>query len=343
MVFRLLLLLLFIFPACAFSASLPDQLAGTVRTVQGQVTLSGVAVSIQVQGRFSKNATFTSDAGTFSISLKEIFPGLAAGAQSSITLIFEKDNFDKVIRIINTGSAAQDFENLEIAILQLSGTSVISADEAASMADYYSTKGRTLFLFPYHFSGSENTFDMNRFAGSLSDRISDGLRPWLQALPGVDFDVSIQPLEELPLSSTNLEKVHALGKHLNALAMVSGGGEFEDEPDGSANVFLRSRYVTIPALEKLRPGTVKIDDRFPKKILNSMRLGERLNRHWEVQSALAICVREFERALADGKRESLEKVSRMIVAARSEIGPDDPMQAEQFRMLRDLVNEELGK
>ncbi len=336
-------LFLFLWLACpAWGAPFRGVLAGTVQTAHDHTALAGVEVSIQVKGRYRKHVARANSAGSFTIRLADVFPGLSWEG-SSLTLEFEKENFDRAVRVFSNDSAAPDFENLHIELQQLSGAAVSGTEETGRLAEYYSSAGSTLFLFPYRFSGGESGLDLEIFAENLYDRISDGLRPWLQALPGFDFDVSVQPLAEMEVASTNRERMYSLGKQLNALAVVSGGGQIEDGDGGAASVFLRSRYVAIPSTRGLRPGQLKIDDHFPIGLLNSMRLSERLNRYWEMQSALAICVREFERAQAEGSRDALQKVADMVVAARAEIGPDGPMQAEQFTLLYNLVHEEMRK
>jgi len=169
------------------------------------------------------------------------------------------------------------------------------------------------------------------------------LKTTLQAAPGVEMDVSIQPIPEASITATNIEQHYQLGDYLNALAMISGFGELMNDDQGKKEIYLKSNYVTIPAVEIMRPGKVTIKDQFPARFLNSLQLGDHLNKYWGHHTALALCVQEFHRAMNPSKKkDQLKAVKDIIIASRSQLSGDNPLLGAEFTRLLDTVEKELN-
>lgn len=341
-----LIVLIMFFSTNALGATFQGRIGGTVGLENSAGMLSGVRVSVQFKGKLEKNAALTDAAGGFTVDIRQVFSE-QTNEGGSLSLVCEKTNYYRVVKVLDTGSTSINLEHLKIIMIPISGASTVTDEESKKIGKYYSGTGRTLYITPYQFVGTLPSLDMDRFAENLYDTISNGLRPWLQALPGVNLDISVQSIPDIDTASTNMEKMYQYGHILNGLAIIAGNGEFYQEENGQETVFLRSRFITIPHIPPLRPGTVKLDDIFPSTMLNSLMLSDRLNKYWSAQTGLAICVSEYKKASAMQEKErrekALEQVRIMIIACRSDIDPDNPLLASQFEHLRDIVDGELQK
>ena len=328
-------IMLFSFPSMA--GIFQGNVAGVVVDEKSDAKIPGVAITLQVKGILRSDLPPTRPDGQFDLDLKQILPEVNLTG-STLTLIFEKKDYDQSVIVLNTESDKENWNQLEIRLFKPRELQEIPEAQREEIEKYVSKKGKTLYLFPYALANAEESLELNMFAQNLLDNIAASLRTTVQAAPGVDMDVSIQTLSDLNISSTNFERYYQIGQFLNALAMISGIGELSNDEQ---KVYLRSNYVTIPAVANLRPGNVTIKDQFPVRLLNSLQLSESLSKYWGHHTALAICVQAFHQAMKPAKNKAqLKAVEKLIVASRSQLSGDNPLLDDQFKRLLDIVIKE---
>jgi hypothetical protein len=329
-----------LFSFSAMAGIFQGRVAGVVVDERSNQKISGVAITLQAKGIWKSDLPATQSNGHFDLDFEQIFPEVDLN-RSTITLIFDKPGYDQLIMVLNTESDRENWDQLEIRLFKPQVIPAISAEEAKKIEKYMSQKGKTLYLFPYYLAKANDSMKLHLFAQNLLDSITASLKTTIQAAPSVEMDVSIQPLSEISITSTNIEQHHQIGVFLNALGMISGMGEWLTDGHGKEEVYLRSNYVTIPAIERFRPGSVTIKDQFPSQLLNSLQLSAHLNKYWGHHTALAICVQEFRRAMVPSKNEDqLRTVEKLIIASRSQLSGDNPQLSAQFDKLLDVVIEE---
>lgn len=329
-----------LFSFSAMAGIFQGSVAGVVVDERSSKKISGVAITLQAKGIWKSNLPATQSNGQFDLDLEQILPQVDLN-RSTITLIFDKPGYDQFIIVLNTESDRENWDQLEIRLFKPQGTAAISEEQSKKIEKYVSQKGKTLYLLPYYLAKADDSLMLQLFAQNLLDSITASLKTTVQAAPGVEMDVSIQPLSDISITSTNIEQHHQIGEFLNALAMISGMGELLTDGHGKEEVYLRSNYVTIPAVERLRPGSVTIKDQFPSQLLNSLQLSAHLNKYWGHHTALAICVQEFHRAMIPGRnKDQLRTVEKLIIASRSQLSGDNPQLKAQFDKLLDIVIEE---
>lgn len=326
-----------LFSFSAMAGIFQGNVAGVVVDEKSSEKISGVTITLQVKGILKSDLTATQSNGRFDLDLKQILPEVNL-KRSTLTLIFEKTDYDQSVIVLNTESDKENWDQLEIRLIKPQEIKEIPEAQREEIEKYVSKKGKTLYLFPYSLAKAEESLELNMFAQNLLDNITASLKTTVQAAPGVDMDVSIQTLSDLNITTTNFERHYQIGAFLNALAMISGIGELSNDEQ---KVYLRSNYVTIPAVADLRPGNVTIKDQFPARLLNSLQLSESLNKYWGHHTALAICVQEYHRAMRPTKNKAqLAEVEKLVVASRAQLSGDNRALDGQFKKLLDIVIKE---
>ena len=326
----------------AMAGVFQDRLAGTVAEQHSGAKISDVSMGLQVKGIWKSNLPATGPNGQFDFDLRQIFPGVDL-KESTITLTFDKEGYDTENMLLDTEVNQIDWDQLKVRLVKLQEIPKISEEQSQKIEKYVSEKGKTLYLLPYQFTEEGDPLKLQLFAQNLLESITAGLKTTLQAAPGVEMDVSIQPIPEVSITSTNIEQHYQLGGYLNALAMISGFGQLLKDDQGKKEIYLKSNYVTIPAVEILRPGKVTINDQFPARFLNSLQLGDQLNKYWGHHTALALCVQEFHRAMNPSKKKDhLQAVKNIILASRSQLSGDNAMLGAEFTRLLETVEKELN-
>ncbi len=329
-----------LFSFSAMAGIFQGSVAGVVVDERSSKKISGVTITLQAKGIWKSDLPATQSNGQFDLDLEQIFPAVDL-KRSTITLAFAKPGYNPHNLVLNTDSDRENWDQLEIRLVKPRGIPKISEEQSEKIEKYVSEKGKTLYLLPYYLAQADDSLKLQLFAQNLFDSITANLKTTVQAAPGVEMDVSIQPIPEISITSTNIEQHYQMGEYLNALAMISGIGELLTDEHGKAEVYLRSNYVTIPAVARLRPGNVTIKDQFPSQLLNSLQLSEHLNKYWGHHTALAICVQEFHRAMIPSRNKGqLRTVEKLIIASRSQLSGDNPQLKAQFDKLLDIVIEE---
>ena len=329
-----------LFSFSAMAGIFQGNVAGVVLDEKSSEKISGVEITLQVKGILKSNLAATQSNGRFDLDLNQIFPE-ADLKRRSIMLIFHKAGYNQTNIVLNTESDMENWDQLEIRLIKPLEIEKLSKKQREEIEKHVSEKGKTLFLFPYHLEKATESLQLKMFAQNLLDNITASLRTTVQAAPGVEMDVSIETPSDIDITSTNIERHYQIGAALNALAMISGIGELSSDEDGKQEIYLRSNYVTIPAVASIRTGNVTIKDQFPARLLNSLRLSEYLNRYWGHHTALAICVQEFHQAMTPSKNKAqLGEVEKLIVASRSQLSGDNPALEDQFdRLLKIVIKE----
>ena len=331
-----------LFSVSAMAGKFQGRLAGEVVDERSDAKISGVKISLQAKGIWKSDLPESGSNGQFDFDLNQIFPGSNLKG-STITLTFEKQGYEPQNMLLNTDSDRENWDRLDIRLIKIREIPKISEEQSKKIEKYVSEKGKTLFLLSYQFTEADQPLKLQLFAQNLLESITAGLKTTIQAAPGVEMDVSIQPIPEISITATNIEQQYQLGDYLNALAVISGFGELLTDEQGKAEVYLKSNYITIPAVQILHPGKITIRDQFPARFLNSLQLGDHLNKYWGHHTALAICVQEFHKAMTPSKNEDqLKIVKQLIIASRSQLSGDNPLLGAEFTRLLENVEKELN-
>jgi hypothetical protein len=341
MLMRISIAAVIVLISCSASAGIfQGDVAGVVLDEKSSAKISGVAISLQVKAIFKSNLAQTGPDGRFEIDFKQILPDLDL-RRSTIELIFHKPGYDQSVIVLNTDADNENWDQQEIRLIKSQEIEKLPEPLREAIQKHRSEKGKTLYLSPYYVDKATETLQLKMFAQNLLDNITASLRTTVQAAPGVEMDVSIQPLSDIDITATNIERLYQFGEVLNALAMISGIGEMSSDDLGKQEIYLRSNYVTIPSAASLRPGNVTIKDQFPAPLLNSLRLSEYLNKYWGHHTALALCIQEFHEAMTPSRDNArLEKVEKLIIASRSQLSGDNQVLKGQFDMLLNIVIKE---
>ena len=211
--------LIVLYSVSAMAGVFQGRLAGEIVEERSGTKISDVNIRLQAKGIWKSNLPATGSNGRFDFDLSQIFPGVDL-KESTITLNFAKAGYDPVNMLLNTESNRENWDQLEIRLVKLQEIPKISEEQSKKIEKYVSEKGKTLYLLPYQFTEAGDPLKLQLFAQNLLETITAGLKTTLQAAPGVEMDVSIQPIPEVSITATNIEQHYQLGGYLSALAMI---------------------------------------------------------------------------------------------------------------------------
>jgi len=305
--------------------------------------VEGVAWRLDVDETLTSGTTDTN--GFFNINL----PQLAGWPhQKHVAVRFSKEGFEQFSWVLNVHAASNpDCNRLKVSMRSNRVEDLIPDPEAIETLDnYYSSEERSLYLLLspslMRVIGNDPSLMLEVFRENITDH--------LQALPvvpppqdiTVPSDVPLEWISDLQIGPQETRKMRAYGSYLKALAMLNGfvvPATFEKQ-----EVCVRLDYQMIPLQKKLGFVREIVSYAWPVGQLSFdhyEELGQRLGFY----TLLALCVREvlaFDRSQSAGDRSGLERARAYLVAERSRLGLDEPLDTHYVRTLLDIISAKLG-
>jgi len=335
-----------VFTALGLGAAAAAELtvSGTVSTGPDRVPVAGVQVELEVAGRLAPAAADSDAAGRFSA---RVASPQSRAATLSVTARFRKDGFDPLQAVeLCTPGTAQACSLRPAELFPNGGIAALTDDELRVLDPLRSAEGRTLYLLAYQIlppGPSAPRIDPNILAASLQLNIATRMQD-LDSDPAV---LEFEPLDPVglvpvpsPVAAGTPEKAKAVGERLNALGVISGTG-MAGNSGGTATVSMTSTFVIMPSDEDRSRMLLVHDQDLPAAFLTSAELSQRLSPLWGQSALLAVCRKEFARALAARDRGGMERLRAYLVAERSRTGGDQGMKLADLGRLLHRVDQEL--
>jgi hypothetical protein len=178
----------------------------------------------------------------------------------------------------------------------------------------------------------------------------DTITDYLQVLPvvpppqdiTVPPDVPLEWIQNLEIGPQETRKIRAYGSYLKALAMLNG--VVVPTTSERQEVCVHFDYQLIPFQENFGFVREIVSYAWPVGQL-SFEHYEELGQRLGFYTLLALCLRElraFDQGQSAGDRSGLERARAYLVAERSLLGPDEPLQTHYVRTLLDIIGAKLG-
>jgi hypothetical protein len=314
---------------CAAPAA-AQQVTGVVRT--GAASFVGASVGVEVDG-VARSGPPSDRGGAFVLDLAALYGRSIAGS-SDLLLKVTAPGFVPLFRSLRVAQAAA--QPLAIGLLPDSGGAALSAQDQRKLAPFVNPSGSgSLMLVPYDLPPDlANPRLVERLRFNIESLVITYVQAALHSQTP-DLAVRLLPLD----GQLDQERLRAVGRHVNALAVVSGNGERVTPGE----VLMSSSYVMPPQTGPAKPLVAFVDDRIPAAALASPELHRQLNRLWGRATILAMAVRDLNAAPAPAaaRREALLRVRSVLVAERANIGPRHPEFGTEIDALLAIIAREL--
>lgn len=301
----------------------PSPVRGIVKSTATGAALDGVRVEVEVSGRVRVVPDATGADGRFAFDPRGLYPAPERQGKS-LYLRFLRDGFVPVNRLLPYDWRAEGrAQELTIDMLPTTGTVALSAEEQAQLAALRSASGKTLYLFPYAVTAGAQVPGLEALNREFRAALHRAINAHLQSLgDAAPADISLQALP-LPVDGTNLERVDAYGRQLNALGVVSG--TVRPGPDATAPVRVTSLYQVIPRFEGMRGSSIYVDDELPAGGRDLIGAYKSLKKLWADLTVLAVGARELEQARVRKDRDGLRRIRDYVQAQLAVMGPGNEM------------------
>jgi hypothetical protein len=290
-----------------------QRVLGSVRAADAPVP--GTVIGVELDGQHRAGPPSDAD-GAFVLDLKQLYARNVSG-NSDLLLQFSAPGFVSSARSMRVSHASA--APLAVTLLPDSGGSALSADDQQKLAPFVNPSGSgALMLVPYDLPTDLST---PRLTERLRFNIERLVVTYVQAALGIKaptLSVRLMPLD----GAHDQDRLRAVGRHVNALAVVSGNGDRT-----SANeLAVSSSYVIPPQNGPVKPLVAFVDDRVPTAQLASPELHRQLNRLWGRVTILAMAVRDLNAAppsssAGTARADALKRVRAYLVAERANTGP----------------------
>lgn len=287
-----------------------QQILGTVRGGAGPI--AGASIGVEVNG-VARSGPGSSANGSFALDLTQLYARSVPGS-ADLLLQFSAPGHFTQARSMRVAQAAA--APLTIALLADSGGGTLSADDQQKLAPFVNASGsNALMLMPYDLPADLSTPKLaERLRFNIERLVVTYVQgAWVADPPSVA--VRLMPLS----GAQDQDRLRAIGRHVNALAVVSGNGERVTAND----LAISSSYVIPPQTGPVKPLVAFVDDRIPASQLSSPELHRQLNRLWGRVTILAMAVRDLNAAPTTGtpRTDALKHVRAYLVAERANTGP----------------------
>ena len=338
-------LVLLLLPVAARAAA-PTITGTTVDATTGQ-PVAGAVIGVEYAGRSAPQAVRADAVGAFSVVLATLFPG-AVSRLGEVTLEITAAGYGKVTEILPCRQDGQGCaEPVQVTLSRVAGATTFNDDEARILDRLYSSEGRTLYLLPYDLKGNAGPAIDNT---ALQDALAIGINTVLADLqlppdtPGIapPPPVGLKTLATVPVERTDAERVQAIGKRLNALAVVGGSGAGTGQ-GGTAETRIISQYHVIPSTAEFSVGTVYVRDVVPGTPESAYEIAEGLSDRWALYTLLALSIQQFNRARGARDPQGLAAVSAYLRAEKARWGAEDTAVTRRLDRFIDLVEDEMRR
>jgi len=338
-------LVLLLLPVAARAA--PPTITGTTVDATTGQAIAGVEIGVEYAGRSAPQAARTDATGGFSVALVTLFPG-AVSLLGEVTLEITAPGYGKVTEILSCGHDGQACgDPVRVPLSRVAGAATFNDDEARVLDRLYSSEGRTLYLLPYDLPVSagpaiDNTAFQDALAIGINTVLADLQLP--PDTPGIEPPppVGLKTLATIHVERTDAERVQAIGKRLNALAVVGGSGAGTSS-GGAPETRIVSQYHVIPSTEGFSVGTVYVRDVVLGTPESAYEIAEGLSDRWALYTLLALSIRQFNRARDEGDVRGLAEVSAYLRAEKARWGVQDTATIRRLDRFIDLVEGELRR
>ncbi|MCE9660443.1 MAG: hypothetical protein K8R60_18100 [Burkholderiales bacterium] len=285
---------------------------GAVQALSGPV--AGASLSTELNGERRAGGS-TDGAGAFGVDLATLYSRSVPGS-ADLLLQFSAPGFVTTVRSMRVSQAAA--APLAVTMVPEGGGSALSAADQQKLAAFVNPavgSGGALMLVPYDLP---QELASPRLSERLRFNIERFVVTYVQTALGSEapsLAVRLMPLD----GAHDQDRLRAVGRHVNALAIVSGNGDRV----GAGELAMSSSFVIPPQAGPVKPMVAFVDDRIDAAQLSSPELHRRLNRLWGRATILAMAARDLNAAPASGptRVEALKRVRSYLVAERATTGP----------------------
>jgi hypothetical protein len=325
----------------AIAATLPgpvdaQTLSGTV--VSGSSGRGGVSVVAEADGRPVAQLNTDADGG-FKVDFSSY------SKAQDFTLTFSLQGFRKDVRLLDRAALARP---LRIGLVPMTGPAALPPEDEQKLRAIVTPTGTGPLVFvPYNLPAGDGQAD----ATALNER----LRVQLQRLIATHVQIAAPStgVGDISLTKASVDagndfsRLRAVGKFVNALAVVSGiGFGVSDGTGAPKELELASSYVIIPQGDWFEPPLLSIVDTVPADQLGRAVLDQKMSRMWGRATILALAARDLKAAQSltgEEKRARLQQIQRYVTAERANVGAVDELGAAKLKELVEVVARELGR
>jgi hypothetical protein len=301
------------------ASAAPDKVSGLVSNVVTRDPLMDCAIAVLLDGlKPSREPSVTDSDGRFLLDLAILYPTQAASAHT-LVIEFTKAGFNPSRRCIAL-EGSTPIPALDVRLAAISGTTEIGPELQRHLNSHKSSSGRTLYLFQYAMPAGDGTISQDTLTWRLSWNLKLAINGHLQSI----FDALSQSRGLIDVdtlncaeNTSNSERVVAIGRYLNALAMINGAAVAKPGPV----MGLMSEFHTVRRLPPYSPYSTALENDLEGDLSDAQRVSGQLGDDWRSLGVLAVIERELEDARESAGKDKLCDLSRTVVAQLATMRP----------------------